>query len=130
MNLIKKPDHNELKKFGIVLSIFLTIFISIFIYKIDISYYWLIVSFLIFTLSLSIPQTLLPTFYIFQAIGNILGYINSKIILTILFFLVLTPVSLMLRLFSVKFFDTKFDRNMQSYWNKKENTAINFNKQF
>jgi hypothetical protein len=49
--------------------------------------------------ALVIPKILEPVYRAWMAIGNVLGWINSRIILGIVFFLVFTPAGWMMRLF-------------------------------
>ncbi|MDD5165806.1 MAG: hypothetical protein PHQ57_00245 [Candidatus Omnitrophica bacterium] len=43
-----------------------------------------------------------------------------RIILAILFYLVLAPIGLIMRLFRVDLLDRKIDKKKESYWRKKE----------
>lgn len=44
------------------------------------------------------PLALKPVFQVWMAIGHILGWINSRIILSLIFFLIFTPIGLVRRL--------------------------------
>ena len=62
----------------------------------------------------------------------IIGAIMTRIILTILFFLVMTPIGLFTRLIGRDFLNLKIT-NQSSYWNsrvKKDELNQNYEKQF
>jgi hypothetical protein len=45
-----------------------------------------------------------------------LGWIVSRILITILFYMVVTPVSFIAKIFGKKFLDLKFRDSNNSYW--------------
>ncbi len=55
--------------------------------------------------------------------GIVLGSVVSRVILTLLFFLVLTPTGLVARLAGKDFLRLKLDRKAASYWIKRERTV-------
>lgn len=61
------------------------------------------------------PQILKPINEIWNRIGNILGFINSKIILGLMFFFLILPIGLLLKLFGKDSMDRKYDKNLDSY---------------
>ncbi len=48
--------------------------------------------------ALLFPQSLKPLYLLWMKIGHILGWINSRIILGIFFYLILTPMSFLMKL--------------------------------
>ena len=51
---------------------------------------------------------------------NLINMILLKILFTVIFFLVLTPVGLILRLFGVDYLNTKNQSKKSSYWIEKK----------
>ena len=51
-----------------------------------------------------------------------LGFVMSRVILTILFFFILTPISLLARIVGKKFIDKSFRSDVESYWIRREET--------
>jgi hypothetical protein len=49
-----------------------------------------------------------------------LGWFNTRLLLTIFFFFIVTPVGLIMRLFGKDLLDEKFDRSAKSYWVKRD----------
>ncbi len=62
-----------------------------------------------------IPMSLGPVFRVWMRIGDVLGYVNSRIILGIIFFVVVLPFGLVRRLFGRDPMDRKFDRASGTY---------------
>ena len=73
--------------------------------------------FLIF--SLLLPVVLKPFYIIWMKFALILSWINTRLILAIIFYLVFTPVGLLIRLFT-SLLDMKIEKNRESYWIRKE----------
>ena len=53
----------------------------------------------LFLWGLAAPSTLGPAYRLWMIVGRALGYINSRILLSIVFFLLVTPIGLTMRLF-------------------------------
>jgi hypothetical protein len=50
----------------------------------------------------------------------LLAWINTRLILCAIFYLVFTPIGLVMRLLKIDPLDRKIDKNKNSYWIKKE----------
>ena len=70
--------------------------------------------FLILT-GLIVPGALKPVFIVWMKFGHFMNRVNSTIILTIVFFLVFTPVGLFMKLIGRDVLHRKFDQNAESY---------------
>jgi len=66
-------------------------------------------------LGLVLPGVLKPIFRVWMIIGNVLGAINSRIILGVVFFIVLTPVALLMKIFNRDALRLSRDENTKSY---------------
>ena len=62
------------------------------------------------------PQLLSRVYGAWMGIAFALGWIVSRAILIILFYLVITPVGLLARLFGKRFIDVNFPGTKDSYW--------------
>ena len=64
-------------------------------------------------------------------LARFLGTISSAVLLTLLFFLVVTPIGLLQRLFGKRPLDLRFKTNDASYWQKRTApTPAHYEKQF
>ena len=61
------------------------------------------------------PRVLEPFYRLWMAAGHILGWVNSRIVLGIVYFLVFTPVGLMMRLLGKDPMRLRFDSNAKTY---------------
>jgi len=61
------------------------------------------------------PEILRPVNALWTKIGNVLGFINSRIILGIMFFVLIFPIGLILKLFGKDSMNRKYDEEADSY---------------
>lgn len=92
---------------------------------------WLMVALLLLVLAWRVPQWLTPLAQAWLWLGHLLGAVNSRIILALVFFLVITPVALLFRLFGRDALRLKQVKG-SSYWltQDKQWPAESFKDQF
>jgi hypothetical protein len=114
-----KESKKDLRKFGLSVGTVLLIISGLFYYfdKPAFIYFALIGAYL-FLVGLFFPSTLKPLNKIWMALAIILGFISSRIILTVLFYIVLTPIGLIAKLTGKKFLVLKYDHSAVTYWEK------------
>ena len=126
----KKIKVSSNKSFGIVFSIF---FLLISVYPLlnnDPIYYWsLFVSFIFLVLGLMNSKILSPLNVLWFKFGILLGKIVSPVVMGIIFFLVVTPISIILKIFGKDVLNLKFNNN-KTYWIVKDGPKSNMKKQF
>jgi len=126
-----KTNKEEIRKFGYLIGGVL-IAISIFMLWKALAYYQLIfvigISFIL--LGFFATKILKPIYIIWMIFATILGWIMTRVILAILFYLIVTPIGLIARLFGVKFLDVSWRNNVNSYWNKRDKIISDIEKQF
>ena len=71
-------------------------------------------------LGLSLPKGLKPIYIAWMSLAIVLGFVVSHVILTVFFFLVITPVGLAARLFGKDFLGLRLNREAPSYWIRRE----------
>lgn len=74
-------------------------------------------------IGLLLPVLIKPLYIVFSYLGFGMGWVMTRVILVILFYLVITPMGLLARLVGKRFLDLKFDRGQDSYWLDKEAPA-------
>ncbi len=77
-----------------------------------------------FILSFVCPLLLKPLYIAWMKLAFVLGWINTRLVLFIIFYFVFTPIGLIMRLFGSDLLDRKIDKTAQSYWRKRENKAF------
>ncbi len=80
---------------------------------------WLMVALLLLGLAWRAPQWLTPLAQAWLWLGHLLGAVNSRIILALVFFLVITPVALLFRLFGRDALRLK-QVKASSYWRQQD----------
>jgi hypothetical protein len=63
-----------------------------------------------------VPVLLKPLYVGMAYVGEGLGWFSTRVILTVLFFVLVTPIGTVLRLFGKKFMPDKADAKAPSYW--------------
>jgi hypothetical protein len=77
------------------------------------------------------PQLLEKVYAVWMGMAFALGWVVSRAILILLFYLVITPIGIVARMFGKKFVDVAFRRGSESYWIPRRNSKkINYEKMF
>jgi hypothetical protein len=80
-----------------------------------------------------LPRALKWIYIAWMSLAFVLGFIMAHVILTLLFYLVLTPIGLVARLCGQDFLSLKLDRAAKSYWiprGGKAKSAAEYERQF
>ncbi len=124
---IKLPSN---RNFGIV---FFVVFLIIALWPVlkqnEIRIWSLIISFIFFVLGLINSKLLTPLNKLWFKFGILLGNIISPIVMGIVFFLVVTPTGLVMRIFRKDILKLK-KNSRDSYWINKDNTNSSMRNQF
>jgi hypothetical protein len=112
-----KSGRSQLRQFGIALGVVLGIWGGLLLMREkSYYYYFLIFSFTFLLLGLTLPQLLKPIQRTWMSLAIIIGWVVTRLILSALFYLVVTPIGILARIAGKSFLDTKFDRTRESYW--------------
>ena len=129
-----KKSKSDFRKFGITIGVFLMVVAGFLFWKGRESYTILLISGLLLSvLGLVMPIILKPVYWVWMVFAVILGWIMTRVILSLLFYIVITPIGMFSRLFGSKFLDLKWDKSKDSYWNVRTSTQRNneeYEKQF
>ena len=124
---IKLPTN---RNFGIVFSIvFLLISLWPLLSQNEIRIWSLTISGIFFILGIFNSKLLLPLNKIWFKFGMFLGNFIAPIVMGIVFFLVVTPTGLIMRLLGKDLLNLK-KNNKNSYWIEKDNSNSNLKNQF
>lgn len=129
-----KETKKDLRKFGLTVGGVLAAIAAVLFYfeKPSAIYFAVIGGFLILFGAL-FPKILRPLNRIWMSLAIILGFIMSRVILTILYYLVLTPIALLAKLVGKKFIVLKYDKSAKTYWEKRttiQKKQIDYERQF
>ncbi len=116
-----KADKKEFRKFGITVGIFLIALGAVFLWQGKFfASYLIYIGLLLLSLALLIPQILKPLHFIWMSFAMILGYFMTRIILSLIFFLLFTSIGIVMRLFKKDPLQERFNPNANSYWIKRK----------
>src|SRR3989339_1040012 len=107
---------NELKKFSLLLSfVFLAAGSYFFIFASQKYPLFFIVSITFLLIAYTRPALISPLYSSWMKIGHIMGSISSKIILSVLFYGIFTPIAIVLRLQGKDLLNKKLNTTENSY---------------
>ena len=96
----------------------------------NINIYLIFISLTFLALGLLNSKILVPLNRIWIKFGEILGLVIAPIIMAIVYFAVLTPISLIVRLFGKDLIGLKFLKKNDTYWLKRKKNIGPMKKQF
>ena len=123
MNLLEdfkeiKSDHKELKKFALTMAVFFGLvgtLALLFHGRHKVLWFGVSAPFVFFYFFKT--EWLKPVQRVWMAFALVMGWGMTRVILSLLFYLVLTPFSLIARVLRKKFMDIEFRKKADSYWN-------------
>ena len=112
-----KSEKKELREFGLTIGIILVILGSVAFWRGKAIFpYFLGVGVTFITLGIFSPGALKRLQKIWMGFSIILGFFMSRIILTALFYVGVTPIGIIMRIFGKDMLDEKIDKKRSSYW--------------
>ena len=120
-----KSGGKELREFGITIGIVLSLLGGLFLWrgKTYCTYFFMLAAVFIL-LGVTAPIILKPIQKIWMTLAIVIGWVMSRVILIILFYLIVTPIGLLARLFGKDFLSRKFDKAAGSYWIIRKSTGF------
>jgi hypothetical protein len=129
-----RETKKDLRKFGLTVGgVILAIGLLLFYFEKPSAVYFAIIGALLILPGVFFPKILKPLNRIWMSLAIILGFFMSRVILTILFYLVLTPIALLAKLVGKKFMILKYDKSAKTYWEKRtiiRKKQIDYERQF
>jgi len=117
----QETSSSQLRRFGFTVAVGLTLIGLLSWYRGHTSVpatLWTIGA-VLFLLGLIVPNCLLPIQKVWMGLAMALGWVNTRIILSLLFYAVLTPIGVIMRLFRDPL-DRRLHDGRVSYWVQKE----------
>ena len=129
-----KSERRDLRNFGLSVGIVLVLIGLLLWYYARGAYPCFLIAGAVLVLSgLALPSVLKPLQKAWMALAVTLGFVMTRLILSLLFFLVFTPMRFIGRLTGHRFLDLKIDKNAASYWRYRQpedTVKENLEKQF
>ena len=96
----------------------------------DPSQLFLIISGIFLILGLLNSKILTPLNNLWIKFGELLGKIIAPIVMGVVYFIILTPISLLVRIFGKDLLGLKYSKNLNSYWITRKKKIGTMDKQF
>jgi len=110
----------EVRKFGLLFGSICAAITVFMLYKGNGHWTWFAGACVFFVVTGLIRYQVLRPIYIgWMKFAFVLGWINTRILLSVFFYLILTPISLLMRLLSKDLLDEKIEPGATSYWRKR-----------
>ncbi len=117
-----EPDRNQLRHFGWLMGgVFLLVAVWPLLLRAEGVRLWALgVAGLFGGMGLVFPRGLTPVFRLWMKFGEKMGWLNSRILLSLLFYLILTPMGWVMALLGKRPLQLGFDSQAESYRVPKE----------
>ncbi len=94
------------------------------------NYYFIIISLIFLILGIINSPLLTPLNKLWVKFGEILGLVIAPIVMAIVYFIILTPISLIVRMFGKDLLGVNFSKKVNSYWIERKKKLGSMDKQF
>ena len=129
-----KTGKKDIRSFGVTFAIiFLTIAGFLYYQEKDSFQLFIYLAGSFSGLGFILPIVLKPFYMVWMIFAAILGWFMTKMILSLLFSIIITPIGLFLKILGKDLLDLKEQKNKKSYWNirnSEEEQNQNYEKQF
>ncbi len=116
-NVIEKADRGTIRQFGWILAAFFGLLSFLLYWRHHTSpLYLTALGVVIALLALVWPQALRPIYAVWMSVAVTLGYLMTRLVLTLLFAVVFVPAGLVIRLLGRDPLDQKWHDGRSSYW--------------
>ncbi len=132
----KVPNAKDLRKFGLMMAVVICLFSLIAVWKqhwITVYVLWSIAGIVFLLPAIVYPQFLSPIHKYWMKFAMVLGWINSRIILSLVYYLLFTPISLIQKVIKRDALERRFHEDSDSYWDDRSKETYNpkhFERQF
>ncbi len=129
-----KSTKKELRNFGITIGVILLVIGGYLFFKELGSYQtFLYLAIALIGLGLIIPNLLKPIYLIWMIFAVIIGWVMTRVILSLLFYLIITPIGIIAKILNKDFLNLKKEYGKATYWNKRDRSLElnqDYSKQF
>lgn len=129
-----KTGPRDLRKFGLLAGGVFAALGILYLLRHKTGYPWfLIPGVVLLAFGVVLPRALKYVYIAWMTLAIMLGFVMTHVILTLFFFLVITPLGLVARLLGKDFLNLKLDKQAATYWIRREQklrTQANYEQQF
>lgn len=115
-----KSSSKELREFGITIGAVLILFAGLALWRGRASFPYLLACGILFIISgLLLPAVLKPLQKVWMGFAVVMGFVMSRVILTLLFFGIVTPIAVMMKVLGKDLLGERIVKAQPSYWHKR-----------
>ena len=116
-----RNETKDIRVFAAGIGVILSVFSGISWYKTGTAWQWMLPVGLIFAaVGLIKPPLIRPVYKVWMKVAGFIAKVNTVVLLYLIYFLVLTPIGILMRLTGKDILDEKLNENAETYWHKKE----------
>lgn len=120
-----RSEKSDLRKFGITIGIVLGFLSGLLWLRGKDAYIIIVFISIVFILTgLIMPVILKPIQKAWMSFAIVLGWFMTRLILSILFYFIISPIGLIARLLGKKFLNLDFKEKKESYWIEKQINSV------
>ena len=129
-----KDDKRSLRKFGLTVgTVLLLIGVALFLFDKPSFIYFGGIGIFLTLLGMALPNLLRPINKVWMTLAIVLGWFMSRVILSILFYLIITPIGFFLKIIGKDPLKLKQNNSLSTYWEDREKRVsekIDYERQF
>ena len=115
-----KSDKKEIRKFSLLIGVIVMAVSSFFFFRGKDHYYVIFIFGVgMMLIGLVYPTVLKPMYLIWMSFSISVGFIMTHVILIIIFYVIFTPVGIMMKLLGKDLLDEKINKEASSYWTRR-----------
>ena len=120
-----KSEKENLQKFGITIAVIFLIIAGLLFWKEKLFFQiFLTIGIVFCVIGLAIPVILKPIYWIWIIFTAVLAWVMIRVILSLMFYIIITPIGGVLRLCGIQFLGLKKNHSQQSYWNMRKSETF------
>jgi hypothetical protein len=121
-----KESEKDLRKFGLTIGIIIILIAALLFWKQKPSFiYFFPVGLFLVLAGILTPALLRPLNKGWMIFSVLLGWVMTRVILSVLYYIILTPIGIIAKISGKKFLELKIDKSKESYWEKRVKTELN-----
>ena len=114
-------DEKALRQFGVSMGVVFAVIAALLLWQARASFaYFLVCSLLLFIAGYAYRPPLKPLYYVWMTMAIILGWVMTRVLLGLVFYLVMTPTSVVLKLMGKHILDIGAAGDAPSYWKRRQ----------
>ena len=123
------PSRKNVRKFGILFGVLGLLFAGFLMYRSNPHWYFAGAAGGLFFLGAFAGYPVLrPLYFGWMAFAAALAWVNTRILLGLFYYLILTPVGVVIRLSGKDLLGERIDRSAPTYWRKRDREAFDRNR--